>query len=63
MYQSERLARERHAERLKHAEQSRKAQRATELRRLERLQQRAERRLIDAWRRADEARSMLESAQ
>jgi hypothetical protein len=63
MYQSEMLAQDRHAERLKHAEQSRKFQRATELRRLERLQQRAERRLIDAWRRADEIRSMLESAQ
>jgi hypothetical protein len=63
MYQSERLARERHAERLKYAEQSQKAQRASELRRLERQQQRAERRLVEAWRRADEVRSMLESAQ
>jgi hypothetical protein len=62
MYLSERLAQERHQERLEDAEEARQVQHAMELRRLRRVQQRAERRLIDAWRRAEEAREAIELA-
>jgi hypothetical protein len=62
MYLSERLAQERHQERLEDAEEARQVQYAMELRRLRRVQQRAERRLIDAWRRVEEAREAVELA-
>ena len=62
MYLSETLARERHQERLDDAEDARQAQHAAELHRLRRAQQRAERRLVAAWRRAEEAYEAMELA-
>ena len=62
MYMSETLARDRHKDQLEYAREARLARQAAELRRLERVRQRAERRLLRAWRRADELRSMLEAA-
>ena len=62
MYTSETLMRDRHHERLERARESRLARQAMELRRLERVRQRAERKLLRAWRRADELRAMLEAA-
>lgn len=62
MYPSEELARNRHSDALSHAEQARVGRQLAELRRLERLQQRAEHRLVTAWRRADEVRTLLQSA-
>jgi len=60
MYTSETLARDRHRDRLEQAQEGRKARQAAELRRLERVQQRAERKLLRAWERADELRATLE---
>jgi hypothetical protein len=62
MYTSETLMRDRHNERLERARESGLARQAAELRRLQRARQRAERRLLRAWRRADELRSVLEGA-
>jgi hypothetical protein len=62
MYLSEELATKRHQERLDDARGARRAQHATELRRLGRVQRRAERRLVVAWRRAEEAREAMELA-
>ena len=62
MYMSETLARDRHHGQLEKAHQERLARQAAELRRLERVRQRAERRLLRAWERADELRAMLEAA-
>jgi hypothetical protein len=59
MYLADSLARERHAERLKEAQQERSARQVSELRKLERVRQRAERKLLSAWERADELRSQL----
>jgi len=62
MYMSETLARDRYQSQLESAQQARLARQASELRRLERVRRRAERRLLRAWRRADELRTMLEAA-
>jgi len=62
MYPSETLARDRYQETLDRAYEARRAHQATELRRIRRIQQRAERRLLDAWRRADEIRAALDVA-
>jgi hypothetical protein len=62
MYLSQTLARDRHRSRLESAQQARIARQAAELRRLERIRQRAERRLLRAWQRADEVRTMIEAA-
>jgi hypothetical protein len=59
MYMAQSLARERNAERLKEAQQERSARQVSELRKLERVRQRAERKLLSAWERADELRSQL----
>ena len=61
MYTSETLARDRHHERLERAQEARLGRQAAELRRLQRVKQRAERRLLRAWRRADELQSVLEA--
>ena len=61
MYMSETLARERHRNQLEYAREARLARQAAELRRLQRVKQRAERRLLRAWRRADELQSVLEA--
>jgi hypothetical protein len=62
MYMSETLARDRYRSGLESAQQARLARQAAELRRVERVRQRAERRLLRAWQRADELRTMLEAA-
>ena len=62
MYLSETLARDRYQDTLEQAQEARQARQLTELRRVERQQQRAERRMVDAWRRADELRAMLGAA-
>lgn len=62
MFMAETLARERKLDRLEQARDSRLARQAAELRRLERVRQRAERKLLRAWQRADELRTTLEAA-
>jgi hypothetical protein len=62
MYMSQTLARDRYQSQLEDAQQARLARQAAELRRVERARRRAERKLLRAWRRADELRTMLEAA-
>jgi hypothetical protein len=59
MYLAETLARDRYLDRLEQAQESRLARQAAELRRLERARERAERRLLRAWKRADELRMTI----
>jgi hypothetical protein len=59
MYASESIARQRHAERLKQAHEERAARQLAELRKLDRVRQRAERKLLSAWERADELKGIL----
>jgi hypothetical protein len=61
MYLAETLARDRYLERLEQAEQSRIARQVAELRRLDRIRQRAERKLLRVWRRSDELRTTIEA--
>jgi len=56
------LARERTRSRLQEAQQLRYSRRLRVLRRASRLEHRAERRMVEAWRRAAELRSALETA-
>jgi hypothetical protein len=56
------LARERMRAKLQEAEQLRFARRMRALRRARRLESRAERRMVDAWRRASELRGAIETA-
>ena len=60
MYLSETLARDRHRDQLDKAREARLARHARELHKLERARQRAERKLLRAWRRSDEVRTLLE---
>jgi hypothetical protein len=60
MYPSETLTRDRCQETLDRAHEARRARQATELRKIRRIQQRAERRLLDARRRAEEIRAALD---
>jgi hypothetical protein len=59
---TEMLARERMRTNLQEAEQLRFSRRMRALRRASRLESRAERRMVDAWRRAAELRGALETA-
>ena len=59
---SELLARERVRSRLQEAQQLRYSRRLRALRRASRLEDRAERRMVQAWRRVAEIRSTLETA-
>jgi hypothetical protein len=59
---TELLARERTRSRLQDAQQLRYTRRLRALRRASRLEVRAERRMVQAWRRAAEIRSALEAA-
>ena len=59
---TELVARERTRSRLQEAQQLRYSRRLRALRRASRLEQRAERRMVDAWRRTAELRSALETA-
>ena len=58
---TEQLARERTRSNLEEAGRQRDLRRVRALRRARRLEQRAERRMLAAWRRAAELRSVLES--
>jgi hypothetical protein len=60
MYLSETLARDRYRDQLDQAREGRLARHARELRKLERVRLRAERKLLRAWRRSDEVRTLLE---
>jgi hypothetical protein len=60
MYLSETLARDRHRDQLDKAREARLARHARELHKLERARHRAERKLLRAWRRSDEVRTLLE---
>lgn len=62
MYLSETLARDRSIDLREKAQQARLARQAAELRKLARIQQRAERKLLRAWQRADELRTMIGAA-
>lgn len=62
MYMSETLAKDRYRDRLERAQESRMGRQAAELRKLDRVRQRAERKLLRAWERADELRATLEVA-
>jgi hypothetical protein len=59
MYAQEYLAKERAQERLRQAEGQRAASQAAELRKLEKRSERAERQLLNAWRRVEQLRSLL----
>jgi hypothetical protein len=59
---TELLARERTRSRIQEAQQLRYTRRLRALRRASRLEVRAERRMVQAWRRAAEIRSALETA-
>ena len=59
---TELLARERTRSRLQEAQQLRYSRRLRALRRASRLENRAERRMVQAWRRSAELRSALEVA-
>jgi hypothetical protein len=61
MYMSQALARDRHLGEMQEAHYARIANRAARLRRVERTKQRAERKLLRAWQRADELRTMIEA--
>jgi len=60
---TEGLARERTRQLLETAERSRPVRRARTLRRATRMESRAERRMIEAWRRAAELRAAVEAAE
>jgi len=62
MYLVEELATEESRHKIEQAEQLRPARRLLTLRRARRMEQRAERRMIEAWRRSAELRSALETA-
>jgi hypothetical protein len=62
MYMSETLARDRSSVLRQEAQRARIARQAAELRKLERIRQRAERRLLRAWQRTDELRATIETA-
>ena len=62
MYMSETLTRERNTAQLEKAQQARLARQAAELRKLARIRQRAERKLLRVWRRSDELRTMIGAA-
>jgi len=59
---TEQLARERTRDNLEQAERLRQSRRLLTLRRARRLERRAERRMLKAWRRAAELRAAIEAA-
>jgi hypothetical protein len=61
MYLSETLARDRSSGRYEVARHARIARQAAELRKLDRIRQRAERKLLRAWQRSDELRASIEA--
>jgi hypothetical protein len=63
MYMVEELASERSRSMINEAEQLRHSRKAARLRRARRMERRAERRMIAAWRRAAELRDAVEPAE
>jgi hypothetical protein len=61
MYIEQRLASERHEERLRQAHEERSAHQVAELRRMVKRQVRAERELIHAWQAVDQLRSAIQA--
>lgn len=61
MYIEQRLASERHEERLKQAHEERSAHQVVELHRMVKRQVRAERELIHAWQAVDHLRSVIQA--
>ena len=61
MYIEQRLASERHEERLRQAHKERSAHQVAELHRMEKRQVRAERELIHAWQAVDQLRSVIQA--
>jgi hypothetical protein len=61
MYIEQRLARERHEERLKQAHEERSAHQVVELHRRVKRQARAERELLHAWQAVDQLRSVIQA--
>ena len=61
MYLSETLARDRSSARYEEAQHARIAQQAAELRKMDRIRQRAERKLLRAWQRSDELRASIDA--
>jgi hypothetical protein len=61
-YIEQRLARDRHEERLKQAREERAAHRFVELRRMEKRRERAERELLHVWQAVDQLRSAMQVA-
>jgi hypothetical protein len=61
MFIEQRLASERHEERLRQAHEERSAHQVAELHRMERRQVRAERELLSAWRAAEQLRSAIQA--
>ncbi len=62
MYLSETLARDRTNDLQEKAQQARLARQAAELRKLARIRQRAERKMLRAWQRAAELRTLIGAA-
>ena len=60
LHLSETLARDRSSARQEEARHARIARQAAELRKLDRIRQRAERKLLRAWQRSDELRASIE---
>lgn len=60
-YLSGNLAQIRRSDLYEQAQRARIARQAAELRKLERVQRRAERKLLRAWRRADELRAVIDA--
>jgi hypothetical protein len=62
MYIEQRLASERHEERLRQAREERSAHQVVELHRMVKRQERAERELLQAWQAVDHLRSVIQAA-
>jgi hypothetical protein len=60
MYVEQRLARDRHEERLRQAREERDAHQIVMLHRMERRRERAERELLHAWQAVDQLRSAMQ---
>jgi hypothetical protein len=59
MYIAQRLARDRHEERLKRAQDERIAHQVVELQKMEKRRERAERELLYTWQRVEQLRALL----
>jgi hypothetical protein len=62
MYVEQRLARDRHEERLRQARKERDARQVAMLHRMEKRRERAERELLHVWQAVDQLRSAMQAA-